>query len=37
MDPVRETAAKYFLRSPAETAAMIRRFSELRVAAKRPG
>ena len=37
MDPVRETAAKYYLRSPAETAAMIRRFSELRAALNRRG
>jgi trehalose 6-phosphate phosphatase len=35
MDPVRETAAKYFLRSPRETAAMIRRFSALRSVAMR--
>jgi len=35
MDPPRETAAAFFLRSPAETAAMIRRFSELRAAARR--
>ena len=35
MDPVRETAAKFFLRSPEETAAMIRRFGELRGGAPR--
>ena len=34
MDPPRETAASYFLRSPAEAAAMIRRFIELRAAVK---
>jgi len=34
MDPIRETAARYFLRSPRETAAMIRRLTDFRSAAK---
>jgi trehalose-phosphatase len=34
MDPTRDTAARYFLRSPRETAAMIGRLTDLRAAAK---
>jgi trehalose 6-phosphate phosphatase len=35
MDPIRETAAKYYLRSPSETAEMLRVFRALRLASPR--